>query len=1454
MATGRLFAKPDSSVEPKVMAQSQAAETAAREAAEKAARQAAEKAKRDAASIGKYDEAELRARIEAIEAKKAADKAAAETKRKAAAAAAEKTHLIAQIAAMEATREAKREAKKADKLAAAPAAATARSAARADEQPTPVESNGGAGASPVVHAAAAAPAAATAPAVDAATPAAAAKQPNSVKKKSPKGKVAKAKVGGGETKVVENPVPVLIQGKGAQLLEVEKREKVYEKRVAAGTTAPLQLCESCEVQCTAAWNCTSCYRNCCAECTHAQPSIRRIDGLDADASSDHARLLQQLQRDSCSAREMDLFERYKYSADMQSICDLQVGDDGFGWRCPFDCEADGCAATGDAILDGMAAVFALSQKKNSKNHKDMIKEYDKRALALRRKRSKEQKTQRKEADGDGADAPAAGSGSAPSAKAPTGRDYEDQRLANIQRNEEKLAKLDMEREKQQLRQCKEGQTAGSTKGKTRHVATTAAGAAMTTRLTASEAEADAVAQAAAAFDATISTRFKVHARDVVRSNVKLPGIDGFVHYKKVGVLVQGVQIADSSFMPKGQVCGVLVSDDLEEGFIIVWPSTEGDIYLQSVDLLLVQNEKGLVDVHGAPAFLNDKLMKRHIAVVKNGWNKWCISGAKLQREAFDARYKDGVMLQSIHKIESWSIVDGKILIHVKITNPRLAAQAQIQATAEVMQLPVVEKWVRQAKKRKAAGLQEAVHVAAQQERESAANSESDVLAQTGAAYGAAGHRRAFDAWIADEARNNKNRTSFDGSLLLALRRVWRVGDTFRGGVGAWNDLAKECLRKIVRREKGESKSYMDSQFWQPIWVEMWGAGHHFVTPNAVGSAWRRLLEREKAGIFNAKVAAAEAAKKKKKKKEDKPDAAVAKKRKVAAAAPSSTKGSGKAAAAKKRKVAVAAASASARIRTKGSGAAVGVAVAPSSTKASDKTKVAAAATAGLRRQRRMRPPQVPPKSGGGSKRGVAVGVLKTSQGPAAAKSRKTVTFVTAQTAAGRRTVVVAGPAPAAAALAGTAVGHKRSHDDAGPSKEDKNKIRRERDRTKKKAEEDAATAEKAAAVAAAAAAAADQKAKRDVAAANKRTTKAMAALLVSQNQAKIAAVAVAAERKKAKDAERRVAAAVKKAKQDVAARKRREKAAAAAKSAVAAATAADAAAALAAAAPAAAAPAAATPAAAAPPAAAPAAAAPPAAAPAAAAPPAAAAAPPAATLAAPPAAPVAAPPAAPAAAAAAAGVVVTPGRMHAPAAPGAEAAAAALAAAASAAAGGDGGGEASSVHGSHRPLVRTIWPVTPVSREDMMRIIQLAPNSVLSSENRRRRRTSTERRHGREFDGSTSGGTGGGGWGDTGGGGWGDTSGGAGGGWGGGTGGGGCGGGTGGWGGGTGGGGTGGGYGGEMPAAVFQAMMQAFMMQGLRRSPQGSPQRMGGAVTLRCASHNSPPASLCGPIPHPTPS
>ena len=110
-----------------------------------------------------------------------------------------------------------------------------------------------------------------------------------------------------------------------------------------------------------------------------------------------------------------------------------------------------------------------------------------------------------------------------------------------------------------------------------------------------------------------------------------------------------------------------------------------------------------------------------------------------QREAFDRRYADGDILRSIREVEGWSNVDGEILIQVKYSNPRLAARATIEATAEVMTLPVVERWVNK-KSRKAKGLREAV--AAALELESAAN--SGVVAQTGENYRAEGHELALD--------------------------------------------------------------------------------------------------------------------------------------------------------------------------------------------------------------------------------------------------------------------------------------------------------------------------------------------------------------------------------------------------------------------------------------------------------------------------------------------------------------------------------------------------------------------------------------------------------------------------------------------------------------------------------------------------------------------------------------
>jgi hypothetical protein len=281
-------------------------------------------------------------------------------------------------------------------------------------------------------------------------------------------------------------------------------------------------------------------------------------------------LLLQLERDTCSSRDLQLLDKYKYSADKKSICNLQVVEHGLGWRCASGCCADGCAAIGDPKLDGMASRFALGQKRNLKAFLDSIKAYDKLALALVvRKRNEEKKTQRKQADADAADAPAAGGGSAPPAQA-TGQEYQNQRLARIAANNEEVARLDMEHERQQLRQIKEGQTAVSAKVKPTHVAATAAGAEMTTRLTAAtkkqaaaapsgalhaaevagsefaaapapnanakpnadaESEADAEAKAAAeskaagAFDAAVSKKFQVQACEVVRSKAPLLGME-----------------------------------------------------------------------------------------------------------------------------------------------------------------------------------------------------------------------------------------------------------------------------------------------------------------------------------------------------------------------------------------------------------------------------------------------------------------------------------------------------------------------------------------------------------------------------------------------------------------------------------------------------------------------------------------------------------------------------------------------------------------------------------------------------------------------------------------------------------------------------------------------------------------------------------------------------------------
>jgi len=388
------------------------------------------------------------------------------------------------------------------------------------------------------------------------------------------------------------------------------------------------------------------------------------------------------------------------SADKDYICDRQMGEDGPGWRCPFNCAADGCPATGDAILDGMASSFVLGQQKNRKKFLADIKTYDRRAKMLfGRHREAEEKRLRKQADADAADAAdaqAAGGGSAPLSKL-FGKDYEDGRQANIARNMAQLETLGLIEEKQKLHNCGEGQTAVSKREKQCKGATAASGASMQTRRTAAtekeeaaaalealhkaevvgggksaateapnakappkadadaeadvEPEPDADAEAdvepepdAKAIDATVSTHFELEGRAVVRSPTRLAGIPGFLHYKTFGVLFMGVQIADSRSMPKGVVCGVLVRDDLQEGFIIVRPSMEGDIYLQALDLLLVQKGEGLVDVHGAPNFLNKKNQKKHLTTLNKEWGIWCLRGTT-QREAFDRRYADGDILR-----------------------------------------------------------------------------------------------------------------------------------------------------------------------------------------------------------------------------------------------------------------------------------------------------------------------------------------------------------------------------------------------------------------------------------------------------------------------------------------------------------------------------------------------------------------------------------------------------------------------------------------------------------------------------------------------------------------------------------------------------------------------------------------------------------------------------------------
>jgi hypothetical protein len=96
-------------------------------------------------------------------------------------------------------------------------------------------------------------------------------------------------------------------------------------------------------------------------------------------------------------------------------------------------------------------------------------------------------------------------------------------------------------------------------------------------------------------------------------------------------------------------------------------------------------------------------------------------------------------------------VDGKILINVKYSNPRLAARATIEATAEVMILPIVDRWMNK-KHRKATGLREAVVAAL--ELESAAN--TGVVAQTGDNYRAEGHQLALDTWVAGVAKKKRD--------------------------------------------------------------------------------------------------------------------------------------------------------------------------------------------------------------------------------------------------------------------------------------------------------------------------------------------------------------------------------------------------------------------------------------------------------------------------------------------------------------------------------------------------------------------------------------------------------------------------------------------------------------------------------------------------------------------------
>jgi hypothetical protein len=68
-------------------------------------------------------------------------------------------------------------------------------------------------------------------------------------------------------------------------------------------------------------------------------------------------------------------EKYHFSADGHFICNT------LAWRCPANCNADGCDPTGDSVLDGLQNTFVL-EKPSCAKYKAAIGQYDTRVAEL----------------------------------------------------------------------------------------------------------------------------------------------------------------------------------------------------------------------------------------------------------------------------------------------------------------------------------------------------------------------------------------------------------------------------------------------------------------------------------------------------------------------------------------------------------------------------------------------------------------------------------------------------------------------------------------------------------------------------------------------------------------------------------------------------------------------------------------------------------------------------------------------------------------------------------------------------------------------------------------------------------------------------------------------------------------------------------------------------------------